>query len=287
MRGFLAFLLIILGGLLVAPASLAFWLDRQILDRNGFIELSQSVVEQELVQRALGQRVAEMAVDIGLPPEEQARAEAVALELIPVLAHSPAATDALGHLHDAVIEAARSDAPTVEVDAGAIAVDVAFVVDEVLLSMEPFTGRIDYDRSRLLTLGSIEIAREDEYGRALDVVGLLDRRALLIAVAPLVAFSLALALTRFALTTVFFIGLVTAAVGSALYWVTQKGFRDVLVEALVADTTQNRAVVSAYDAFSAPFLEQQIVLIAVGGALVVAAPVLAILGAMVRLPREA
>jgi hypothetical protein len=278
LRNALAVVFVLIGAVLTVPASLAFWEQRVLTDRDGFVELGQDVFEKPAVQQQIASRIVadteEIAAANGYsipsgPAGNFARLqiETLTRSIVAQLPQSPIGETALVAAHEAVVTVIDDDNERLTSSGDEVRVNFRPVVEEVLGTLQstiPGFPRVTLPQGT----GEFVIVQKEDAALAFRTVRFLDGIAWYIAALPVAAFVVALVIASNRVVMLLLAGLATVLAAGAQIAFLQGPFRDSLIDNAVDDPALRPAALGIYDAVADSLIAQEMLLF-VGGIFVI------------------
>ena len=264
-------MLVLLGGLLAFPASVALWEQRTLNDEAQFVSLGHEILREKPVQDAIAGTIARQireggGVDPGGRGIIDRNIEGLTRGIVSGLVDSEVGDAALRQTYAVALVLAEVDSAQrpVEMQGDKLIFDLRPAVRSLVADVEALDPLL---RGRIVLppdAGLIVIAEGENIRLGLDVFRIVDRAAPVLIVLPLIAFGLALLVASNRWLALLLIGVVVAG-GALLRIILLQGPIDSLLVDLVAgDALYGDAGVAVYGRLVSSFVRQDVLVLAGG-----------------------
>ncbi len=255
MRAFLVSLLVTAAVVLVPFADLGVWVQRELVGTTSFINLGEQVLQQSAVRDALAQQlVNDVSAAAPAVAGRAATLEPVVVGVLGEPSLRPALDQVLANTHDQL----RNGHDPLQLD-------LSPLLPTLHQQLPPFLA----DRlPSQLTLQPVTVLRRHDAPAVWDSVQLVQQIALVLPIAALLTLAGALLAARRRGSVCVTVGLATTVIAVGLIALIKPGRS--LLEHQSGTPTQRAAFLAGYDTVTHSFVQQTVVLAALGVALTVA-----------------
>ena len=196
--------------------------------------------------------------------------EIVAVQFVRGLPNSAVANQALRAAYMLLERLVRGDG--LQPDEDRIVLDLSPLIEDVRAAL-----RLPSDPESSQRVGRIVVVESNELSNAFSAVRWFDDWAPLIAILPVVAFVFALIVSPARATMLALIGALVAAGAGLRIVLAKSDLISSITDAVVSDATNRAAADAAYDVIAGTYVSQEIVVVAAGGAMLLAGVLLRVL----------